>query len=179
MAHNSAHEDECNEREYQEKLKADEARVKLSEAKELLKNEKPHVAKQEAMRFDDDKLRLDLIPVEALIELARVYSMGAIKYDDDNWRKGMPWSKCIRATLSHFFKWRSGQVIDPETGCHHLAQVAWNALTLLVYELNKSGKDDRQKFAIDEDFNWVDNHLGIGLSKEEIKALKLKYKDRK
>lgn len=135
--------------------------------------------KQEAMRFDDSKLRLDLMPPEAELELARVYTMGAIKYADDNWRKGMSYRKCIGSLRRHLLLWLSGQSIDPETGCHHLAQVAWNALTLMVYEMTGVGKDDRVKFEIDNEFNWKDNKLGIGLSKEEIMALKLKYKDRK
>lgn len=131
---------------------------------------------KEAMRFSDDKLRFDLIPPEALIELARVYSMGALKYEDDNWRKGLPYSSSIRAINSHLTLWRSGQAVDSDTGCHHLAQVAWNALTLLVYELTKSGTDDRIKFSIDADFNWVDNHLKLGKTKEEKKQLREKYK---
>lgn len=128
-----------------------------------------------AMRFDSDKLRFDLIPPEFLIELARVYSMGALKYDDDNWRKGMPWRKVYRPIWSHFIKWLSGHTIDSETGCHHLAMVAWNCATLFMYQLNKLGKDDRNKFAIDESFNYVDNHLQIGLAKEKIEELKVKY----
>jgi len=101
--------------------------------------------------------------------------MGALKYEDDNWRKGLPYSSCVRAINSHLTLWRSGKAVDPDTGCHHLAQVAWNALTLLVYELTKSGKDDRIKFSIDENFDWVDNHLKLGKTKEEKKALRLKY----
>ena len=105
--------------------------------------------------------------------------MGSLKYTDENWRKGMSWSKCVRALFSHFLKWRSGQTIDKETGCHHLAMVAWNSLTLMIYELDKSGKDDRLKLKIDDHFNWINNHLNIGLSQEDITDLKAKYKDRK
>lgn len=131
---------------------------------------------KEAMRFTEGKLRFDLLPIEALIELTRVYSMGAIKYEDNNWRKGMKWSQVYRPIFSHLFKWLSGQTIDKETGCHHLAMVAWNALTLLTYDLHKLGTDDRVKFSIDENFNWVDNHLSIGLSSEKMEELKNKYK---
>ena len=132
-----------------------------------------------AMRFDADKLRLDLIPPEFLIELARVYSMGAMKYDDDNWRKGMPWRKCVRPVWSHLIKWLSGQTIDSETGCHHLAMVAWNCATLFMYQLHKLGTDDRYKFGIDENFKWVDNHLNIGLDDAKMTELKDKYKQQR
>lgn len=130
---------------------------------------------KEAMRFTEGKLRFDLLPIEALIELTRVFDMGAIKYDDNNWRKGMKWSQVYRPIFSHLFKWLSGQEIDKETGCHHLAMVAWNALVLLTYSIRKLGTDDRTKFAIDDNFNWVDNHLGIGLPPEKIQELKDKY----
>ena len=148
---------------------------------QVVTTEKPLVnpmpeAPKKAMRFSEDKIRFDLIPPEALIELARVYEMGALKYEDENWRKGLPYSSSIRAINSHLTLWRSGQAVDADTGCHHLAQVAWNALTLLVYELTRSGTDDRIKFAIDADFNWVDNHLKIGKTKEEKKQLREKYK---
>ena len=132
---------------------------------------------KEAMRFTDDKMRFDLLPVEAIVELARVYDSGALKYDDNNWRNGMPWSKVLRCIYSHFFKWMLGQTVDKETGCHHLAMVAWNCLTLVVYQMRKIGLDDRSSiFPIDENFNWVDNHLGLGLTTEQKKELKLKYK---
>lgn len=125
-----------------------------------------------AMRFDENKMRFDLIPIEALIELARVYSIGAIKYEDDNWRKGMKWSRCIGSLERHMLLWRAGVAIDEDTKCHHLAMVAWNALTLLVYEINKIGTDDRIKLNINSKFNWEDNHLSIGMKKEELEEFK-------
>ena len=111
------------------------------------------------MRFDTGKLRLDLIPPEVLIELSRVYSKGAIKYDDNNWRKGMKWSRCIGSALRHFFKWTMGERYDQETGCHHLMMAAWNCGTLFVYDLQGLGEDDRclpEKQTINDDMEWVD-----------------------
>ena len=35
-----------------------------------------------------------------------------------------------------------GERDDPETKCHHLAHVAWNALALMVYEMRGLGEDD-------------------------------------
>lgn len=131
-----------------------------------------------AMRFTEGKLRFDLLPIEPLIELARVYDSGALKYEDNNWRKGMPWGKVIRPIFSHLFKWLMGQKIDKETGCHHLMMVCWNCFTLFVYELRRLGIDDRASigFPIDENFNWIDNHLGTGLSIEDKRVLKENYK---
>lgn len=110
-----------------------------------------------ATRHDDGKLRLDLIPPEVLIELARVYTVGSVKYDDHNWRKGMAYSRCVGSALRHLIKWQAGIQKDPETDCPHLAHAAWNLLTLLVYELQGLGEDDRQKLETKtptEDFKW-------------------------
>jgi len=130
------------------------------------------------MRFDSGKLRFNLIPMDAKVELARVYTIGAIKYDDDNWLKGMSWKIMIDCAERHFALFQMGQTRDPDTGCHHLAQAAWNLIGLLVYDLRGLGTDDRTKLPIDENFNWIAGRakeLGLGLSKEETDALRAKY----
>lgn len=129
-----------------------------------------------ALRFDDNKLRLDLIPPEMLIELARVFTVGASKYSEENWRQGMDWSRCMGALMRHYIKWRSGLSVDPETGCHHLALVAWNALALMIYQQERVGRDNRIiNNPIDEAFNYLNNHLNIGLSSEALHKLKKKF----
>lgn len=112
-----------------------------------------------SLRYDEGKLRVDLVPAEIIIELARVYTAGAKKYKDNNWRDpGMKWTRCIASLERHMLKWKMGLEIDPETQCHHLAQVAWNALTLMMYQMQGLGTDDRwrpERFTIDEDFNLI------------------------
>lgn len=107
-----------------------------------------------ALRLDDGKLRMDLVPVEVIVELARVYTAGTVKYEGDNWRKGMKWSRCVAALYRHLTKWQAGMTFDTETQCHHLAHVAWNALTLMIYQMEGLGTDDRQGSRYRED-NWV------------------------
>src|ERR1044071_2233252 len=41
----------------------------------------------------DGKPRYDLIPPKGLKRVAEVYARGSVKYDDHNWRKGMPSSR--------------------------------------------------------------------------------------
>jgi len=139
----------------------------------------PEEVKQEperAMRFNSNKFGINLLPLDGIIELVRVYTVGAFKYKPNNWLKGMPWEECAASLDRHWFKWRCGHNVDPDTGCHHLAHVMWNALTLLVYQLRGIGKDDRTKINIDDDFNLVHNPLGIGLSPEKLEELQNKYK---
>ena len=97
-----------------------------------------------ASRHDKGKLRLDLIPVEWRIELGRLLTAGAIKYDPNNWKKGMAYSRCLGSLNRHLAKWEMGETRDEETNCHHLAAVAWNALALMYYELHgRTDLDDR------------------------------------
>lgn len=97
----------------------------------------------DAIKNDQDKLRFDLIPPQALEELALVYTIGGKKYGDYNWLKGMDWSRLIAALHRHLNKWQRGEQLDQEDGQHHLASVAWAAFTLYMYEINKLGHDDR------------------------------------
>lgn len=104
----------------------------------------------EGGRKDDaGKARYDLIPAEALDELARVYGIGAAKYGDHNWRKGLAWGRVFGAMMRHAWAWWRGETYDPVDGQHHLASVAWGALTLMSYEMSKSGTDDRITSTLD------------------------------
>ena len=94
------------------------------------------------LRHDEGKVRLDLIPPEWVMALGNVLTIGAKKYADRNWELGMPWSKVWGPLLRHAFKWLLGEQYDKETGCHHLAMVAWNALALMTYQMRGLGKPD-------------------------------------
>ena len=48
---------------------------------------------KEGLKHDQGKLRFDLIPPEALIELAKVLTYGASKYNDRNWEFGMAYGR--------------------------------------------------------------------------------------
>lgn len=87
--------------------------------------------------------RYDLIPFDALDEVARVYGIGARKYADRNWEKGYAWGLSIGALGRHIARFAMGENVDPETGCPHLAHAAWHCLTLLAYMKRKIGTDDR------------------------------------
>ena len=85
--------------------------------------------------------RFDLIPPEALWELAEVYGRGAQKYADRNWEKGYKWGLSVAALLRHLFTWLMGSKRD-EDGNHHLLQIAWHTFTLFTYEKRGLGTDD-------------------------------------
>ena len=97
----------------------------------------------EAVKHDQCKLRYDLIPPEALEELAAVYTMGAAKYADENWRKGMAWRRIFGAIMRHMWAWMAGEDRDSESGLSHLAHAAWGCFTLMAYAKGGLGQDDR------------------------------------
>lgn len=106
----------------------------------LTKTDKP-----EAVRMDEGKVRMDLIPFDALDAIGRVLTKGLKKYTPRNWEHGMDWSRCQASLMRHFSAFSQGEDIDPETGELHTAHIACNAIYLLCYQLRKKGKDDRVK----------------------------------
>jgi hypothetical protein len=96
-------------------------------------------------KYDEGKARVSLIVSPALLEVAKVGTMGAKKYGDYNYRLGMKWSRLADAGMRHFISYLSGERIDEESGLSHLAHVAWNVLALLEYEISGTGEDDLWK----------------------------------
>jgi 5'(3')-deoxyribonucleotidase len=99
--------------------------------------------KEEGLRYNEGKTRFDLMEPYALEQLAKVFTIGAKKYADHNWLKGMAWSK-VKASLDrHLNAFAQGVDYDPETGLHHMAHVAWNAMALVSYYKHYPQGDDR------------------------------------
>lgn len=97
-----------------------------------------------AVKHDKGKVRHSLIPWEPLHKLAEVYTLGAAKYGDHNWRKGMPYTRVLDALKRHLHDWEVLRVTrDEQDGQHPLASVAWCAFTLIYYEMYGVGEDDR------------------------------------
>lgn len=95
------------------------------------------------VKYDAGKNRWDLLPFRALDEVVKVYTYGAQKYDDHNWRKGMRWGRVIAALFRHTTAWLRGEQVDAESGLHHLAHATFCLLSLLEFDLMKLGEDDR------------------------------------
>lgn len=105
-------------------------------------NNKLETAK--ALRSNVGKLRYDLLEPYAIQELARVFTKGAEKYEDNNWLNGgMDYSKMLASLKRHIAAFEMGEDIDPETQCHHMALAAWNALGIVTYSRYFPENDDR------------------------------------
>lgn len=100
---------------------------------------------KEGTKFDQNKPGMHLLPMDALLEIAKVLDYGANKYEPHNWRKGMHYSRVYSACLRHLTAWSMGEDKDPETDISHLAHAACNILFLLWYSKHRTQYDDRYK----------------------------------
>jgi len=101
----------------------------------------------EGKKHDDGKLRFDLIPPEAELALATVMTIGAAEYGEENWSKGMDWSRVYAATRRHLYSWWTGEEKDPKTGLSHLWHALTNVAFLVAYEVRNAGNDNRKDHA--------------------------------
>lgn len=103
--------------------------------------------------FQDGKLRWDLLPLEEIEDIVKVYTAGSKKYGDNNWQHLKDGYQRYKAAMfRHLLEYEKGNKIDEETGCQHLAQVAWNAITMLwisKHTFRKATVEDLSK-ALDE-----------------------------
>lgn len=99
----------------------------LAEAAKELRETLPEGAR----KFDAGKARWDLLPFRALGLIAQVLTFGAKKYDENNWQ-GLDIKRVEAAMLRHYAAYRSGELLDPETGLPHLAHFGCCALFMLA-----------------------------------------------
>lgn len=68
----------------------------------------------------------------ALLEASKQYEGGAVKYGDNNWRKGIPVHCYIDSGVRHYLKWRRGDQDEP-----HDRAFIWNMLGAIWTHVNK------------------------------------------
>lgn len=95
------------------------------------------------LKKDTGKPRMDLLPDDALEDIARVLGFGADKYAPGNWALGIPISKLIAAQKRHMKDFIEGRDFDPESGLHQMAHVACNDLFILWMLKHRPDLDDR------------------------------------
>jgi hypothetical protein len=74
----------------------------------------------------EGKGRMELLPIRALFEVAKIMEEGAKKYAAHNWRKGIPLSRFMDSGMRHAFKYLRGDRDEP-----HDAMACWNFLCLI------------------------------------------------
>jgi hypothetical protein len=97
------------------------------------------------VKLDAGKLRYDLMPFDALDEVAKVLTYGIMKYPkpEENWRVNSTEEDIKRyqaAMLRHMSEMMQDRPLDAESGLHHISHIATNSL-FIVALLKKYGKD--------------------------------------
>jgi hypothetical protein len=89
-------------------------------------------------------LRIDLLPFSLVRAATDILTIGAKKYEERNWEKGMAWSRPFNACIRHLFAWWFlRENLDPETGKSHLHHAVTNIAFLIEYETTRPEFDDR------------------------------------
>ena len=103
------------------------------------------------IKNDEGKLRMDLIPYEAIEALALGFEDGSKKYGEHNWRGGINHSRLYAAALRHLVKYWNDETVDPESGLNHLCHAITNIAMMLgtpecdnryTKRVEKNEKDD-------------------------------------
>lgn len=87
-------------------------------------------------KADEGKLDWALLPLPPTEEVIKVLMFGAAKYSPHNWKR-VPDSqrRYYNAACRHITAWQQGELLDKESGKHHLAHAICCLMFLLHADL--------------------------------------------
>lgn len=90
------------------------------------------MASGDEFKNDGGKTRWDLLPFGGIRQIASVLTFGAEKYAPEQWQR-VPDARrrYFAAMMRHIDAWWGGEIVDPESGHHHLAHAGCCLLFLL------------------------------------------------
>jgi hypothetical protein len=92
------------------------------------------------VKFDNAKPRWYLLPIKQVEDVVRVLTVGAAKYQDNNWKKvDNSRERYYSACLRHLSAWRQGNIFDGETGLPHLAHAICCLLFMMWFDNREKG----------------------------------------
>lgn len=110
---------------------------------EILPKNTKSDARHAGLRYNQGKLRYDLICPEQLKGLASVYTYGATKYKPHNWSKGQAYSTILASLKRHIAAFEAGEDYDAESKAEHIEklEIDWfcDDSFSTFSELNKRG----------------------------------------
>lgn len=125
--------------------KIEEEVVVSDEDKTIIAEIVEPLAMKEKVIEGNIKPRMSLLPQAAILEVAKVLTYGANKYDAYNFSKGEEDTTYADACLRHINQYLMNNDIDNESKCHHLAHAAANLLMALDNILVGKSIDNRNK----------------------------------
>ena len=98
------------------------------------------------IKYDSEKPKMNLLPPKAIVEISKVLTFGAEKYDAENWRKlDDLQNRYTAGALRHIFAHMDGEDLDPETNLSHLAHAMCCLLFKLEIELEERFKEEESR----------------------------------
>jgi hypothetical protein len=100
----------------------------------------PLPAMNQTLKKDNGKLRMDLVPIEVMEEMAKVLTFGLEKgYGENSWKE-VESKRYEAALLRHYLAHKKGEIVDPESNLLHLSHMLCNVAFLMYREINKERK---------------------------------------
>ena len=98
------------------------------------------------IKYDSEKPKMNLLPPKAIVEISKVLTFGAEKYDAENWRKlDDLQNRYTAGALRHIFAHMDGEELDSETNLSHLAHAMCCLLFKLEIELEERFKEEESR----------------------------------
>jgi len=105
------------------------------------------------VKFDDEKIRYELLDPLFLEGISEVLTFGARKYCDHNWLKCNSVMRYFGAIMRHLWAWAKGEDNDQETGINHLFHAACCLMFMIGLVMRNKKSDDR--VLVDKDINEI------------------------
>lgn len=108
--------------------------IKVVGIEEVDENDNP--IRSDSFKNDraDHKLMWELLPLDLIEEIVRVYTFGAEKYAPNTWQNLEDgYNRYKAALMRHIVAYEKGDKYDKESSIHHLAHAAWNAIAMLHF----------------------------------------------
>ena len=113
-----------------------------------------------------------MLPPKSILEVGKVLTYGADKYDAENWRKVDDLqNRYTSAALRHIFAHMDGEEADEETGLSHLAHAMCCLLFKLEDELLGKGEEERTREADTGKYTTRDKPFELGKTDNEKGSL--------
>ncbi len=102
----------------------------------------PEVEQFVGKKYDNDKLRWSLLPLEALQDVVKVLEFGAKKDAPDNWKYvDQAEERYWNAAMRHIIAYKLESPVDSETGLSHLAHAV--CCLLYIQQLDKEEENNK------------------------------------
>lgn len=105
---------------------------------------------EKSLRYNEGKPQWSLVDFKSLEPLVRVMEYGCLKYEKENWKKGLDLTQILESMSRHLFALMSGEIVDPESGQRHIGHIMANAM-FWQYHYIKQCNEQRNEIKWKED----------------------------